>query len=83
MFKVTFTKDAAKYYEKSDINTKRLLNQCFEVLKNTLFSGYNVKKLHGELEGFYRHRVGKLRVVYTVKNENIGIYFNVYSFIFL
>lgn len=71
MFKITLTKDAAKYYQKCDNKTKELLNQCFEDLKENPLIGPNTKRLHGELEGLYRYRVASLRVVYRVEEEKI------------
>jgi len=71
MFKIVLTKEAAKYYQKSDKRTKRLLNQCFEDLKASPLNGPNIKRLHGELVGLYRYRVTCLRVIYSVKEENV------------
>jgi mRNA interferase RelE/StbE len=65
------TKEAAKYYQKSDKKTKRLLNKCFEDLKASPLNGHNIKILHGELVGLYRYRVTNLRVIYSVKEENV------------
>jgi len=63
MFKIVLTKEAAKYYQKSDKKTKRLLNECFEDLKASPLNGPNIKRLHGELVGLYRYRVTSLRVI--------------------
>ena len=67
------TKEAAKYYQKSDQKTKRLLNECFQDLKVNPLSGPNIKRLHGELAGLYRYRVASLRVVYSVEEEKITV----------
>ena len=73
MYKILLTKDAAKYYQKSDITTKQKLNKCFEVLKVNPFSDSNIKRLHGELTGLYRYRVGSLRVVYKIEAEKVTV----------
>lgn len=73
MYKVLLTKDAAKYYQKCDINTKRKLSKCFEALKDDLYTDSNIKRLHGELEGLFRYRAGSLRIVYIIEEEKITV----------
>ena len=73
MFRILLTKDAAKYYQKSDTTTKQKLNKCFEALKENPFSDANIKRLHGELTGLYRYRVGSLRVVYKIEEEKVMV----------
>ncbi len=67
------TKEAAKYYQKSDVNTKRKLNKCFEILKENPYIDTNIKKLYGELTGLYRYRAGSLRIVYKIEEEKITV----------
>lgn len=62
MYKIVLTKESVKYYQKSDDKTKRLLNKCFEELKVNPQGGKNIKRLHGELNGLHRYRVGSLRL---------------------
>jgi mRNA interferase RelE/StbE len=71
MYKVVLTRESVKYYQKGDYKTKRLLNKCFEDLKVNPRSGTNIKRLHGELNGLYRYRVGSLRVVYKIEEEKV------------
>ena len=73
MYKVVLAKDAVKYYQKSDIKTKRLLNEAFNNLKLNPQNGSNIKRLHGELTGLFRYRVASLRVVYKVEEQNVTI----------
>ena len=54
MYKIVFTKEAAKYYKKCDGKTKRLLNESFYKLKGNPLNDANIKKLHGELNGLFR-----------------------------
>jgi mRNA interferase RelE/StbE len=70
MFNINLTKEAAKYYRKCDKKTKRLLNECFQTLKESLSESPNVKRLHGELEGLYRYRMGSLRLICSIDEEN-------------
>jgi mRNA interferase RelE/StbE len=74
MYKIQLTKDAAKYYKKSDVSTKKHLNQCFEVLKNTPYHNSSIKRLQGELSGLYRYRVGSIRVIYKVEETEITVF---------
>jgi len=73
MYKVLLTKEASKYYQKSDTNTKRKLNKCFEVLKEDPYSDSNIKRLHGELTGLYCYRAGSIRIIYKVFEEQITV----------
>lgn len=73
MYKIVLTKDAVKYYRKSDNKTKRQLNEAFSNLKANPINGANIKRLHGELTGLFRYRVANLRVVYKVEEQNVTI----------
>jgi mRNA interferase RelE/StbE len=73
MYKIVLTKEAVKFYKKADKKTKKLLNQCFEDLKNSPLCGANIKKLNGELDGFLRYRVGSLRVIYNIEESKITV----------
>ena len=69
MFEVLLTLEARRFYGRADEKTKRLLDRCFAVLKNTPIWHPNVKRLHGPLEGRFRYRIASLRVIYTVEQE--------------
>ena len=71
MYKILFTKEASKYYKKCDNKTKRLLNECIKDIENDPFGGSSIKRLHGELEGLFRYRVGGLRVIYRPDKEEV------------
>ena len=73
MFKIFLTKEAAKFYQNSDEKTRNRLDGCFEVLKTDPVDGPNIKRLHGELSGLYRYRVGQLRVIYKIEEDHIVI----------
>ncbi len=53
----------------------KLYNKIKEIvypqLKNNPFFGTNIKKLKGELEGYYRYRLGNYRLFYLVENEKL------------
>ncbi|MFQ6027974.1 MAG: type II toxin-antitoxin system RelE/ParE family toxin [Dehalococcoidia bacterium] len=55
---------AARCYRRTDADTARRLNQCFNSLENNPFAG-DVRPIVGR-RGFYRYRVGDLRVIFSV-----------------
>jgi mRNA interferase RelE/StbE len=69
MYKVFLTREAAKYYSKCDLTTKRRLDKCFKELEREPVYSANVKQLHGELTGFFRYRTGGLRIVYGIEDN--------------
>ncbi|MDO8685963.1 MAG: type II toxin-antitoxin system RelE/ParE family toxin [Clostridiales bacterium] len=71
MYKIVFTKEAAKYYKKCDEKAKRLLNESFKKLKENPHYDANIKRLHGELSGLFRYRAGSLRVVYSISENEV------------
>ena len=74
MYKILLHKKAAKIYERLDEKSAAILNEGIESLKNNPFYGRNIKRLKGDLEGKFRLRIGKYRVVYRVeKAEKIII----------
>ena len=73
MYKVLLTKEAVKYYQRSDKSTKKRLDSCFEALKNSPLENANVKRLVGELAGLYRYRSGNLRVIFKIEEDKIII----------
>lgn len=73
MYNVKLTKDAAKFYKKSDAKTKKALNKCFKTLELDPKMGSNIKKLQGELSDLHRYRTGNLRIIYKVEAELISV----------
>ena len=66
MYKVVLADEAIKQYKKQNDETKRRINKCIDNLQENPFFGLHIKKLHGELEGSYRYRIGNIRVVYSI-----------------
>ncbi|MEW6608106.1 MAG: type II toxin-antitoxin system RelE/ParE family toxin [bacterium] len=76
MFEVIWTNKAKKYYEKLNRDFQERFEKMLDILEVTPFYyGKSIKKLTGALEGFYRFRIGKLRVFYIIdtKNKNVII----------
>jgi mRNA interferase RelE/StbE len=63
--KIVLSRQAERYYSTIDAKTARRLNKVFEVLESDS-KPTGAKALKGELEGFWRVRVGYLRVVYQL-----------------
>ena len=40
-------------------------------LRQNPFFGPNIKKLRGELEGYYRYRIGNYRLFYLIEQEKV------------
>lgn len=69
MFEVRLTLEARRFYDRASPKTRRLLDRCFAILKETPTWHANVKRLHSPLEGRFRYRIAGLRVIYTVDQE--------------
>ncbi len=70
MYEVLISHEAEKYYKKQDKDAKRRINKCIDSLCKEPFSGPNIKRLHGKLEGKHRYRIGDIRIVYEVNTKN-------------
>ena len=66
MYEVILSDRAAIYYEKLPPNLQKRINKAIDFLEENPFTGAQIKKLTGKLEGLYRYRIGNLRIVYQV-----------------
>jgi len=69
MYEVLVSHEADKYYKKQDRDIKRRINKCIGNLSLEPLFGPHIKKLHGELEGKHRYKVGGIRIVYEVNTK--------------
>jgi mRNA interferase RelE/StbE len=86
MSRVIVHRHAAKYYKHL---TKEIRNRIKEILKqleNKPLEQSNIKQMYGEWAGYYRIRVGKLRIIFwydpkvdTVYVDHIGPRGDVYK----
>ena len=74
MYKVELSREAQRFYERSDQPASRKLARCFETLEKDPRAGNNIKALKGKFAGAYRYRVGDLRVVYTIHDQAVTVY---------
>jgi len=75
-WRIDFSKDSLKFLEKNNLQEDFVIDKIKLALRK--FKGedinINIKKLRGEWEGFYRIRVGKLRIIFEFQFENCRVY---------
>jgi mRNA interferase RelE/StbE len=80
---ILFRKKAIKFLEKSDTEDVETIREQINKIVIAVeeqgiipFNELDIKKMKGEWEGFYRLRVGKNRIIFTVdiENKNLDIY---------
>jgi mRNA interferase RelE/StbE len=69
MYKVVLTKTAEKFYAATSSDIARKINKAIEVIKKSPYSHSNIKKLKGNLSGYFRYRIGEYRIIYSVGEE--------------
>ncbi len=71
-FQIAETKSFLKIKDKIDSKIySKVVNIVYPQLKENPFFGTNIKKLKGELEGYYRYRIGDYRLFYLIENEKV------------
>jgi len=71
-YKSVFTRGFTKEFSKLPKNTKE---QILKALEKTVANPYAGTKLRGKLEGLWRCRAGKYRVIYTIDKKEKTIVF--------
>jgi len=71
-YKSVFTRGFTKDFDKLPKNIKE---QILKALEKTAASPYAGTKLRGKLEGLWRWRVGKYRVIYLIDEKEKNIVF--------
>ena len=66
--------DAGEFFEAASASLQRKLDRCFEMLKINPRTHPNIKMLKGDLDGYYRYRVGDYRVVYYIDDEQKKVF---------
>ena len=60
------------------LNSKKLYSKIesfiYPQFRRNPFFGPNIKKLKGELEGYYRFRIGGYRLFYTVDKQKVIVF---------
>lgn len=70
IWKIILTKPAEKVYDKTDKQTQKRFDDCFEDLEKNPLYGSNIKKLTGKLTGLYRYRIGDWRIIYRISEQS-------------
>jgi len=68
-WKVTWTRTAQSYYSRMSEDYREKVRKAIQELEADPFSPAGVKRLHGEMEGLFRYRVGKFRMLFRVIEE--------------
>lgn len=69
MHKVKLTKEAVKFIEKCDSNTKKRIKEALERIAHSPFVGKDIKKLKDKFPPLYKYRVGDIRIIYQIQKE--------------
>ena len=69
LWRVTWTKSAKNYYNRMEKEYQEGFQEAIKELETNPLSVKNVKRLHGQLEGLHRYRVGKFRMIFRVEEE--------------
>lgn len=85
MYEIILHNRVVKYYNQLDDKKAARINRAIETLLENPISGKNIKMLKGELNGKFRLRAGKYRIVYRIENdqniviiEDIGVRGRIY-----
>ena len=77
---VRFSKKAVKFLKKLDAQSAEKVRQKILQLHSMLetegiipFTELDIKKLKGQWDGYFRLRVGQIRVIFTIVNSEIEI----------
>ena len=79
MYEVILYKDAVKFLKKIGKTKAEKVKKDLENLKNWP-KVKNIKKMYGEYDGYYRKRVGDIRIIFFVKNSQRKIYIDSINF---
>ncbi|MFM7279277.1 MAG: type II toxin-antitoxin system RelE family toxin [Microcystis aeruginosa] len=81
ILKIRISRSANKFLEKLDANSRKsvltkigILKTCLETQNVYPPEELDIKKLKGELKGFSRIRVGKMRVIFEIVKETDEIF---------
>jgi mRNA interferase RelE/StbE len=74
MYKVTVHRRAARYLKKLPSNEKDNVKKALRKLSENPFGSREVKCMVGEWKGYYRIRLGNIRVIFWIDEEDKMIY---------
>ncbi len=65
-WRVVWTREAERYFQRIQPKTQARILKALQTLALDPYASPRVKRLHGELEGLHRYRLGDLRMVFRV-----------------
>jgi mRNA interferase RelE/StbE len=75
---IKFRKNAIKFLEKANVEDTAKIQEKLNQLVISVeeqgiipFTDFDIKKMKGNWEGFYRLRIGKIRIIFTI-NIDLG-----------
>lgn len=80
--RVEFSKSAVKFLKRLDVDKQRLIKAKILLLRRSLnergvlpFDALDIKKMKGSWQGYYRVRVGKIRIIFVfwMKEEKLFV----------
>lgn len=74
MFEVIVHKRAAQYLRKLPKPQKESIKKVLTELRTKPLQKFNIKQMLGEWKGYYRIRIGNIRVIFWIDQEENTIY---------
>ncbi len=65
-WQVVWTREAERYYQRIQPKTQARIRKALESLSRDPYASPHVKRLHGELGGLHRYRLGDLRMIFRI-----------------
>ena len=69
MHKIVFHRNAVKFYRKADDALKVRVGDAIDVIARDPHRNNHIKKLKGDLKHMHRFRMGDLRILYEIDDE--------------
>lgn len=69
MYRIKLTKEAVKFIEKCDQNTKKRIKEAVKRILQSPYVSKNIKKLKDKFPHLYRYRIGNIRIIYQIQKE--------------
>ena len=69
MHKILFHRNAVKFYRKADDALKKRIADAIDIVAGNPHPDSHIKKLKGDLKHMHRFRMGDLRILYEIDDE--------------
>lgn len=75
VYNVRVHREALKFYHRLEKEWQTKIDEAVEKLREDPWrKDLDVKRLHGEYTGYYRLRIGEIRIIYSLDKENKVIF---------